>query len=181
MMNTHKKQNLHRLILSALLMAVAMVLPFFTAQLKALGSAFLPMHFPIMLCGFLCGAKYGFAIGFIAPLLRGAIFGMPPLYPNAVWQAFELAVYGFVCGYMYFRLGEPKLWKTYISLITAMLSGRVVWGIIKAVVLGFGGEAFTVQMFVAGGILNAIPGIVLQLILIPPVVTVIKKRFSYQM
>ena len=171
----NKKRSLNKLILSALFMALGIVLPFFTAQLKTLGSALLPMHFPVMICGFICGPQYGVTVGFILPLLRGALFGMPPLYPNAVWQAFELGTYGFAAGFMYMRLGQGKLWKIYVSMIAAMISGRVVWGIVKAIILGFAGQSFTVQMFIAGGILNAIPGIVLQLVLIPPVVALIDR------
>ena len=126
------------------------------------------MHIPVFLCGLICGWPYGIAVGFLLPLVRSVLFGMPVIFPNGIAMAFELATYGAVSGFLYFRKGYFCLRSCYVSLIAAMIAGRVVWGLARCVLLGFGGT-FTWKMFVAGALLNAIPGIVLHQILIPGV------------
>ncbi|MBO5364796.1 MAG: ECF transporter S component [Clostridia bacterium] len=164
-----ERKNIKNLVLSAMFLAMGLVLPFFTAQVKEIGNTLLPMHIPVMLCGLVCGGRYGLAVGFILPILRGAVFSMPPLYPNGVWMAFELATYGFVIGFLYRRFPKQNIRAVYGSLVAAMLAGRIVWGIVKTIVLGLGGELFPFQAFIAGGLLDAIPGIILQLVLIPAI------------
>lgn len=162
-------RNLNRLILSAAFLAIGMVLPFLTGQIRMIGSSLLPMHIPVILCGLLCGPRYGLAIGFLLPILRSVFFGMPLFYPNALSMAFELAAYGLVIGVLYLRGKKKSIGYLYVCLIAAMLSGRIVWGGVMAVLLGVGGSAFTVKAFLAGAFLNAVPGIILQLVLIPAV------------
>lgn len=170
-----KKEKLYKMLLAAMFLSVGIVLPFFTSQIKEIGDTLLPMHLPVMLCGLLCGHWYGLAVGFITPLLRGVLFGMPPIYPSGVWMAFELATYGFVIGFLYCKLKNKSLIGLYISLISAQLAGRVVWGIVKAILLGAGSKPFTVAMFITGGFVDAALGIILQLILIPIIITIIEK------
>ncbi len=168
-----KKDYLRKMTLSAVLLAVGLILPLFTAQIKEIGDSLLPMHLPVMLCGLLCGWQYGGFIGLILPFLRSVTFGMPPIYPQAVWMALELCTYGAVIGVMYLLLKKKNVLSIYISLIVAMISGRIIWGIAKAVLLGFDGKAFTLSMFWIGGFADALPGIILQLVLIPLLVTVV--------
>lgn len=163
-------------VFSALLVAIGMVLPLFTAQIKEIGDTLLPMHFPILLCGFLCGPFYGGVSGLILPFLRSVIFGMPPIFPNACWMACELATYGFVAGIFYHKTSKKNIGWVYLSLISAMLAGRIVWGIAKTLMLGFGGKSFSLEAFWAGGFLDAIPGIILQLILIPAMIGILQKN-----
>lgn len=162
-----------KMALSSFFLALGMVLPFFTSQIKEIGDTLLPMHIPIMLCGLLCGAKYGFATGFILPLLRAVLFSMPPLYPNAIWMAFELATYGFIIGILYGRVKNHSISYLYICLFVSMLSGRIVWGIVKTILLGFGDHPFTFHAFIVGGFIDAVPGIILQFILIPVIMRAI--------
>jgi len=164
--------RLKKIMQAAMFLALGMVLPFFTSQIKEIGDTLLPMHIPVMLCGLICGAQYGLAVGFILPLLRAVCFSMPPLYPNGVWMAFELATYGLVIGWMYARGKKQSLGYTYVCLLTSMISGRIVWGIAKTILLGFGGKACTFQAFLAGGFLDAIPGIIVQLAVIPAMMSV---------
>lgn len=164
------------MILSGLLLAIGLVLPFLTAQIKEIGDSLLPMHFPVLLCGFLAGPWYGLGIGLLLPFLRSFLFGMPPVYPNAVWMACELATYGLVAGLLYRNSFEKKLWYLYFSLLTAMISGRIVWGVVKSVLLGLSGKAFTMEAFLVGGFIDAIPGIVLQLIFIPAIIKLTEKK-----
>ena len=172
----NNKKTMNKIILSAVFLAIGMVLPLFTMQIKEIGDTLLPMHLPVMLCGLVCGARYGFAVGLILPLLRSVIFGMPPIYPNAVWMSAELATYGLVIGIAYSLLFKKRIWRLYCSLIISMISGRIVWGIAKAILLGVAGKSFTLMAFVTGGFLDAIPGIILQLILIPVIMTIISRK-----
>ncbi len=161
--------QVRRLTYSALCLALALVLPFLTGQIPQVGSALCPMHIPVLLCGFLCGWPWGLAVGFIAPLLRSVLFGMPPMIPGAVAMAFELATYGAVAGFLYRKL--PKtIPGIYASLLAAMICGRVVWGIARLILAGVQGNGFTFAMFLSGAITTAIPGIIVQLILIPVIV-----------
>ena len=134
------------------------------------------MHIPIMLCGLVCGWKYGLLVGFIAPVLRSSLFGMPPLYPVAISMMFELAAYGFIIGLLYHKFQKKQLWWLYCSLVSAMIGGRIVWGIAKTILFGVSNKPFTFEMFIAGGFVDALPGIVLQLVLIPLIMRFIKSE-----
>lgn len=155
-----------RLVLSAFFMALGIVLPFLTGQIQQIGNMLLPMHIPVLLCGFICGWQYGLAVGLVTPLLRSALFGMPPLMPTAAAMAVELAVYGLVTGLLYRKLPK-KTPYLYVSLLCAMIAGRATWGIVGIVLYGMAGSGFSVQIFLSGALLNAIPGIILQIVLIP--------------
>ena len=163
-----------RLTYAALYLAIAMVLPFITGQIPEIGSMLCPMHIPVLLCGFMCGWPWGLAVGFIAPLLRSAVFGMPTLFPAAVAMAFELAVYGGMAGFLHQRLPRKK-GVAYAALILSMIAGRVVWGAVRVVLAGLSGSAFTWALFLAGAVTNAIPGIILQLVLIPILVIAMER------
>jgi thiamine transporter ThiT len=156
-------------------LALGLTLPFLTGQIKQIGSMLLPMHLPVFLCALICGWPYGLAVGLILPVMRSLLFGMPPLYPVAVSMTFELATYAFVSGFLYEKINRHKIWAVYVSLISAMLAGRAVWGIVQAILLGIGGNAFTFKAFMAGAFLNAFPGIILQLILIPAIMLALTK------
>lgn len=160
-----------KLVYSAMCLALCLVLPFLTGQIPQVGSMLLPMHIPVLLCGFLCGGGWGAAVGFTAPLLRHLIFSMPPA-PGCYSMAFELAVYGLVVGLLYKRLGKGVK-SIYVSLICAMVAGRAVWGVAQIAILGLG--SFPFSAFVAGALTSAIPGILLQLVLIPLLVRALDK------
>ena len=163
----------HKLTVSALCLALCLLLPFLTGQIQQIGNALCPMHIPVFLCGFLCGAPWGAAVGLIAPPLRFLLFHMPPIFPIGVAMSFELAVYGLVAGLLYARLPKRVL-SLYVSLLGAMLAGRAVWGIVRFALAAAVGEPFTFAMFLSGAFLTAIPGIVCHLLLIPPVVIALR-------
>lgn len=163
-----------KMVISGLFLALGLVLPFLTGQIPNIGRALLPMHIPVLLCGFVCGWPYGLAIGFITPVFRSALFGMPPMYPGAVAMAFELAFYGFTAGLLY-KLLPKKAFYIYISLIAAMVGGRIVWGVVSLFLYGLGGNTFTYKMFISGAIINAIPGIIIQVVLIPLIIISLEK------
>jgi len=163
-----------KLTYAALCLALAIVLPFLTGQIPQIGQALCPMHIPVLLCGFLCGWPWGLAIGFIAPLLRSVLFGMPPLFPTACAMAFELAAYGALSGLLY-KLLPKKTGYIYVTLIAAMIGGRIVWGIARLIFAGIQGTGFTFAAFIAGAITGSIPGIILHIVLIPLIVIALKK------
>ena len=171
---TRSNQHIKNMVVAALMLALAYILPNFTGNIPQIGSMLLPMHLPVLLCGFLCGGPWGAVVGFIAPLMRSAMLGMPPMFPTAVSMAFELAVYGLMTGFLYRRL--PKnLGGIYASLIGAMLMGRVVWGVVRALMTLAGNSTFTFSAFIAGAFTTAIPGIILQLVVIPVLVLALQK------
>lgn len=174
MKQTATKKHIQNLVTAAMLMAVGIVLPFFTGQVPQIGNMLLPMHLPVLVCGLICGWQYGGIVGFILPLLRYALFGTPPM-PNGIAMAFELAAYGAIAGFLYNRSKWQCIVALYRSLLIAMIGGRVIWGIVRLLMLGVAGNAFTWQMFMAGAFLNAIPGIILQLVFIPALMVALNK------
>ena len=172
-----KKNEIKKLTLSAMFLAMAFIMPFLTGQIPQIGSMLCPMHIPVLLCGFLCGTPWGIGVGFIAPLLRSFILGMPAMFPKAFCMAFELATYGFIAGFLYNKLPKKKI-NVYVSLISAMVIGRLVWGFVMFGCMGFDISKFGLSAFLAGAVLNAIPGIVIQLIFIPVVVIALEKSVN---
>ena len=168
-------KKLYKMILAALFLAIALVLPLLTGQIPQIGNAFCPMHLPVLLCGFFCGPTYAAGVGLIAPILRFFIFGMPPLMPKGIAMCFELATYGLVSGLLYKALPKKKVY-IYVSLICAMLAGRVVWGVVRVLLLGLGQYEFGWAAFLTEGFVNAIPGIILQIVLIPILVMKLDKH-----
>lgn len=162
------------LIFAAVCLALCMVLPFLTGQIPQIGSALSPMHIPVLLAGFLCGPWWALAVGAVAPLLRYVLFGMPPIFPTGVAMCFELAAYGLISGLLYARLPK-KTANIYASLVGAMLAGRVVWGIVRVALSGVSGEPFTWAAFMAGAFINAVPGIIVHILLIPVIVMALRK------
>ncbi len=169
-----RSAGMRRITYAGLFLALALILPFLTGQIPQIGAMLSPMHIPVLLCGFLCGPVWGLAVGFIAPLLRSVLFGMPPMFPGAVAMAFELATYGLVSGLLY-RMLPKKAWAVYAALLAAMIAGRVVWGIARLVLAGVAGNQFTWAMFIGGALTNAIPGIVLHIVLIPVLVIALER------
>lgn len=164
--------RLIKMVLAAFFLALSYVMPFLTGQIPEIGSMLCPMHIPVLLCGFLCGWHWGLAVGFTAPLFRSLTLGMPPLFPVAVCMAFELAAYGLVSGLMHKYLPGKKPY-IYLSLLTAMIAGRLVWGAAMFTPLSINGGAFTFSAFLAGAITNAVPGIALQLVAVPVAVMIL--------
>lgn len=170
-----KNEPVKKLTLTAMFLAIGLVLPFLTGQIQQIGNMLLPMHIPVFLCALICGWRYGMPMAFVLPIMRSMLFGMPPLYPTAISMAFELATYALVAGFLY----EKSRWQCtralYRSMLAAMVAGRIVWGIAQIILLGLKGTAFTFEAFLAGAFLNAIPGILLQLMLVPAVMVALNK------
>ena len=170
-----KNQTLKKLTLSAMFLALGLVLPFLTGQIQLIGNMLLPMHIPVFLCALICGWQYGVPMAIVLPVFRSFLFGMPPMYPTALSMSLELAAYAFTAGYLYEKSRWQCLRALYRCLLISMISGRIVWGAVMAFLLGFGGKMLTLQAFLNSALLYAIPGIVLQLILIPAVMVALDR------
>ena len=170
---TALRGHLRKLTWSALCLALCLVLPFLTGQIREIGNMLCPMHLPVFLAGFLCGPWFGLAVGLIAPVLRSLLFSMPAMFPSAVAMSFELGTYAWVAGTLHRRL-PGKAAALYAALIPAMIAGRVVWGAVMVVLSGVTGSPFTWTAFLASAFTNAIPGIILQLLALPILVTALK-------
>ncbi len=169
-----KRSETMNMVLAAMFLALGIVMPFITGQIPEIGSMMLPMHLPVLICGFVCGWKYGLAVGFIVPILRSVMFGMPPLMPTATCMAFELAAYGACTGILYTILPKDNV-SVYVSLAGAMAVGRLVWGVVSMAVYGVMGNTFSMKMFLGGAFLNAVPGIIMQIVLIPVIIMALKR------
>jgi len=159
--------HVKKLVLTAVCAALCLVLPMAFHAIPNAGSVMLPMHIPVLLCGILCGWPYGFVCGLIGPFLSSILTGMPPaaMLPGMM---VECAVYGCVTGLMlkFIRTGHFTA-DLYISMITAMILGRTVAGLAKSLIFSPGTAPFA---WVTTSLVTGIPGICLQLVLIPLVV-----------
>ncbi|GAA0180053.1 ECF transporter S component [Clostridium sediminicola] len=154
------------LVKASLFLALGIIIPFTFHFAGIAGKVFLPMHIPVMLCGFILGEKYGALVGFITPLLSAVTTGMPPLFPIGVAMAFELATYGFVAGVLYNKKRINVLGVLFISMIL----GRLVSAIVNFILLSFVGKTFVFKIFITTCTVTALPGIVVQLLLIPVII-----------
>lgn len=170
-----KRNELKNLTLAAMFLAIGYVLPLLILQIPQIGMMLLPMHIPVFLCGLICGWKYGGVVGFVLPITRSAIFGMPPMFPNAMSMSLELAVYGLVVGLVFGLVRHQNVLTLYLAIVISMLAGRIVWGLTMWILLTAGEGAFTLQAFIAGAFVNAFPGIILQLVLLPAVMVILNR------
>ena len=169
-----KKSATFQLVLAAMFTALGVLLPLVLHPFGLSGSVFLPMHIPVLLCGFIIGARYGVLVGLIVPFLSSVLTGMPPIWPVAVSMALELAAYGFFAGLL------SKRTNVFAALIGAMLAGRVVMGLANLILYGIKGNAYTMSAFVSGAFVTALPGIIIQLILIPAVIYWLRRLNAFE-
>lgn len=157
------------LVWAALFLAIGIVIPYIFHATALPGQIFLPMHIPVLLCGVILGKRYGLIIGILLPFINSVLLGMPPIFPTGVAMAFELATYGVITGLLY----KDKKCNIFVSLIGAMVIGRVVSGIVNYILLTVGGNGFVFTAFLTTTFVKAIPGIIIQLILIPVILKAI--------
>lgn len=167
-LSTRKKS-----ILTAVCIALCVVLPQAFHAIPNAGAVYLPMHIPVLLCGLICGWQYGLLCGLAGPLLSSLLTQMPPM---AILPAMmlEVAIYGAVCGIM-MRLVHTKhvYGDLYLSLISAMLIGRILGGVAKALIFAPG--SMTMAAWATSYFVTSLPGIVIQLALIPSIVFALEK------
>lgn len=161
-----------KIVMTAVCAALCVVLPMVFHSFPNGGSVFLPMHIPVLLCGFICGWPYGLLCGLVGPALSSLITSMPPAATLPAMMI-ECAVYGSVSGFMLSKLRTGKdYWDLYISLMTAMLLGRIVSGIAKALIFA---PSTTLSAWAVASFVTALPGILIQLVLLPSLVLALTK------
>lgn len=166
-------KRVRELIVSGLFIAIGVFLPVVFHSTGS-GSVFLPMHIPVMLAGFLLDIPFALAVGVATPLISSLITGMPQFFPIMPYMAVELAVYATICSLMYRKI---RL-NAHISLVVSMIAGRIAAALAVWVLAAF----FMANLpeppaFIAAAIVTGLPGIVLQLLIIPVVTSAIEKNF----
>ena len=165
-------KNTKRLTMTAMMIALGLVLPPIIRMIPNGGVLFSPMHISPLLTGLVIGPVEGIIVGVICPILNNIFYGMP-MGSTLIGMCFELPVYGFVSGLMMKLLKEKKeVVKVYVSLIIAMILGRVVGGIVQAIVLG---GSYTIQMWATSYFISTIPAIIIHLVLLPTVTFALNK------
>ena len=165
-----------KITVCAICIALCYVLPV-AFHSFGLGSVLSPLHIPVLLCGLICGAFYGAFCGIAGPILSSVLSGMPPAMALASMIP-ELLVYGLVCGLLMKVIRTGKLFADlYLSLVPAMILGRIVGGIAKALFITImaTGEAFSIGIWAASYFVGSFPGIVCHLVLIPALVAVLMR------
>lgn len=163
--------NIKKLTYLSFFLTLGIVIPqsFHILGGTGLGSIVLPMHIPVIIGGMLLGPLPGLIIGFLSVVI-GFMLGMPSL-PIAPFMLIELSVYGFVVGYLSFL----KKINPYICLIITMVIGRLASSISMNIAIHLFGFNLppvfgTITIFVMG-----IPGVIFQLIIIPPLVCLLRR------
>jgi hypothetical protein len=188
-----RKVDTVKIAWSGTFLALAMVLPALVGHIPEIGRALSPIHIPIFICGFVLGPYFGAIVGALAPLLNFFVTGMPQPFPSGIAMMVELAVYGFVAGFVFRFLRSGKIGAKsgkigaligffertaagiYLSLIVAMLVGRLFWGLARFILAGFGGSGFIFKSFIAGAFVNALPAWILHIVLIPLIIFALQR------
>lgn len=171
------RNNTEKIVLSGLFIAIGAVLPslFHAAQI---GHVVSPMHFPVLIAGVIIGWKYGLAIGTFTPIITSLMFGKPLMYPDALAMSLELAAYGAIIGlvYKYFKVFKNDIFNIFIALIIAMVIGRIVGGLFYAIQTSITGETYTFTLFIEAFVIISFPGIILQLLIVPSIISILNKN-----
>lgn len=160
-------------IITAVCIALCYVIPLMFHGIQNAGQIFCPMHIPVFICGLICGWPYGLLCGIAGPALSSALTGMPPIAMLPSMMV-ELAVYGVAAGIMMKLVRTKNTYADlYISLIVAIICGRVLAGVAKALIFAKG--SYTIATWVAGSVVTSWPGTVIQLVFIPTIVFALMK------
>lgn len=159
-----------KIVVTSFFVCIGVILPTIFHSFNMMGNVFLPMHIPVLICALICKERWGTICGFLVPIISSILTGMPPIFPVAIVMGFELACYGFLL---------PKLlnkYNIYISLIIALSLVRVVSCIINFILLGVVPSYTALYTFIIGLFITALPGILIQIILIPIIYKFFIKR-----
>ena len=170
-----QKISTKKIVLGGLFLALSLILPqvFHIFGGPAAGKTFLPMHIPVLLAGFFAGPLIGALTGLLAPLLSSFVTGMP-MPPILYFMILELGTYGLVAGYLFRKFK----WNIYLSLILSMLSGRAINSLALLAAAGLMKLNVPPVMSVLTGIITGIPGLIIQVVLIPAVVYLVERRMK---
>ena len=168
-----KMSNVKKSIITAVCIVLCYVIPLMFHGIQNAGSIFCPMHIPVFICGLICGWQYGLLCGIAGPALSSALSGMPPvaILPSMM---VELAAYGTAAGLMMKLVRTKSTYADlYISLIVAIVCGRVLAGLAKALIFARG--SYSMSAWIAGSVVTSWPGTVIQLVFIPTIVFALMK------
>lgn len=168
--------KIQKLIYTAIFFALGLVLPFLTMQIRTIGNMFLPMHLPVLLCGLLIGPINALIIGFLLPLTRSFIFGMPVFYPNAIAMSLEIATLGFFAGFFYLKKSKYNcIVELYKSIIISIIISRIVYILMMIFLMSFKDNNIAITAIFIRAFLTCIPGVIIELTLIPIILLALKK------
>lgn len=159
----YERNHVRNLVIAGLLLAIGLIIPYIFHSSGIAGTIFLPMHIPVLIGGFLLPPQFALLLGILTPLINSLITGMPNLFPIGIIMAFELGTYGLLASLLYIKLKFP----TVIALILSMIGGRIMVGLVVFVLAIFFAIPLEPITYVIGAITTGIPGIVIQLVLIP--------------
>lgn len=162
----YQRDKTRRLVIAGLLLAIGIIVPMIFHSTGIAGTVFLPMHIPVLIGGFLLPPYLALLLGMLTPLINSLVIGMPPLYPIGIIMIFELGVYGLIASLLYRRLSVPSI----ISLIVSMIAGRIMVGLVVFILATFFAVQLDPILFIIGGVTTGIPGIIIQIILIPSLI-----------
>ena len=168
-----KMSNVKKSIITAVCIALCYVIPLMFHGIQNAGNIFCPMHIPVFICGLICGWQYGLLCGIAGPALSSALSGMPPvaILPSMM---VELAAYGTASGRLMKLVRTKSTYADlYISLIVAIVCGRVLAGLAKALIFARG--SYSMSAWIAGSVVTSWPGTVIQLVFIPTIVFALMK------
>lgn len=167
----YRRNNTKKLVIGGLLLGLGIIIPMLFHFTGTPGNVFLPMHIPVLIGGFLLPPVLALVLGILTPFLSSIITGMPELFPMAVIMIFELGIYGLVASITYRKLNLPSI----ISLIISMLAGRLMAAFVVFILATFFALPRDPMVFIIGAITGGLPGIIIQIILVPSLIHSIVK------
>lgn len=168
--NMNSKLTTKELVSGGLLLAIGILLPMIFHSFGMMGPVFLPMHIPVLIGGLILSPYLALVLGIATPIISGVLTGMPPMFPMAVIMAFELGAYGIIAS-----LATRKFKLSSIpSLIISMIGGRIVAGLTVAALVQLFGIKMNPIAFVKGAVITGLPGIIIQIIIIPSLMYALK-------
>ena len=162
----YERNNTKKIIIAGLLLALGVIIPMIFHSTGIAGNVFLPMHIPVLIGGFLLPPYLALFLGMLTPLVNSLVTGMPPMFPMAIIMIFELGVYGMVASLLYRKLEMPSI----IALILSMIAGRIMVGVVAFILATFFAAPIEPMSFIMLGVTTGIPGIIIQIILIPSLI-----------
>ncbi len=167
----YEKNNVRNLVIAGLMLALGVIIPTIFHSTGIPGNVFLPMHIPVLIGGFLLPPYLGFLLGVLTPLINSLITGMPVFFPMGIIMIFELGMYGLMASLLYRKLKLPSV----IALILSMIGGRLMAGVVVFILAAFFAIKMDPMLFIIGGITTGLPGIIIQLVLVPTLIYSIVK------
>jgi len=167
-----QKNTIRQITLAGLFIAIGLILPM-AFHVLGPGTTFLPMHIPVLMAGFSLGLPMALLVGILTPILSSLLTGMPLIFPVLPFMILELGTYALGTSFLY----RTKKWNVYVSLLVTMVLGRIAaMGAVWVLVNYTTAKLPNPWVFITGAITAGIPGIFIQLILIPPIVIMLRKR-----